>query len=580
MTIKPLPKVHVNEITPKQFDDIFLDRLPVIITGTTACPAELDLDTLEQHCGGWVPGNYVKVQADPEDEEEKGEWAGLEDAGDPDERVDLLEFARRMGPRSRGEVDADIDAPPRYMFDVSMTNLCPSLLRDVRVPSHFVGAFASQYLWRRYERDDPRKCSNMPFMNLYLAEKWFETDLHIDSAHTSFVASMCEGRKRWRVLSRDEFADHRPILAMARKGAMIEVDDGDGNSHGTWVNAEIRRPFDTWSRDSALTLEESIVDFDVFEGTLQPGEILYIPPGAPHAAVTLDDSIMVASNDQSIQSLREIGLYCDEDPSWFGCGHFREKLSVVEANYEDYRDNVAREETTFAEAFDCERAVESLSRTRLELSRQNIEAETGKGAPIIVMKYVRNCLHCVRLLDMLDILGDSSATKIRFAVLNCPGGDCHGGNTTKGKIKSDYDRILEMTRDEPPEFVYVAAATGPQSRGGSAVRGMFSDDGRGFDVSHYYGPLDADFLKVWINARTGERLYDDVSPRWMERWISCWHRINGATAASLRGVGVPPTADDVAWISAFVVLFALATPFLLVCYARANEPSVGEKKKI
>ena len=41
----------------------------------------------------------------------------------------------------------------------------------------------------------------------------------------------------------------------------------------------------------------------VYEGVLSPGETLYIPPGAAHAAHALDDSLMIASNDHSVDSL-------------------------------------------------------------------------------------------------------------------------------------------------------------------------------------------------------------------------------------------------------------------------------------
>lgn len=46
------------------------------------------------------------------------------------------------------------------------------------------------------------------------------------------------------------------------------------------------------------------------EGVLGPGDLLYIPPGAPHAAETLDDSLMFASNDGSFKSMDLLRKVC------------------------------------------------------------------------------------------------------------------------------------------------------------------------------------------------------------------------------------------------------------------------------
>ena len=43
---------------------------------------------------------------------------------------------------------------------------------------------------------------------------------------------------------------------------------------------------------------------------LAPGEMLYIPSGALHAAETLDHSMMLASNDGTFQSMYELAEVC------------------------------------------------------------------------------------------------------------------------------------------------------------------------------------------------------------------------------------------------------------------------------
>eukprot|EP00814_Leptocylindrus_danicus_P003859 CAMPEP_0116011306 /NCGR_PEP_ID=MMETSP0321-20121206/4496_1 /TAXON_ID=163516 /ORGANISM="Leptocylindrus danicus var. danicus, Strain B650" /LENGTH=478 /DNA_ID=CAMNT_0003480527 /DNA_START=45 /DNA_END=1479 /DNA_ORIENTATION=+ len=476
MMVEPLPKVHVDDLKD-QFDEMYLDQLPVIITGTTACPGQLsDFQHINRHCGGWVPGNYVKTKANNANE---AQWAGFNKATGFDEKIDFLNFVESMG---RSD-----DISPRFMFDVSMVDICPQLLPHILLPPQFVGIFASQYLWHRYEDDDVRKCSNMPFMNMYLAEAGFETDLHIDSAHTAFIASMCVGRKKWRVITHSNFDQFYSELVLRDTG--IKVD-------GKWVNSEIRRPFETWSDQSSPLLS---MDISVYEGILEPGEILYIPPGAPHAAITLDQSLMVASNDQSIQSLREIDHYCDKHASWFGCNHFRSRLPTVEENYEEHADKIERHSMAFAKAFDCERAVDTLTRQYLNITSKNFQDEIRKG-PIIVMKYVRSCLHCLQLFKMLE--ESIRLSSLRFGVLNCPVGKCDRSSN------KDYNKFSDMTREEPPEFVFISCHPGT---------GSFRGTPNAFDttiIAHYFGPIEVDFLKVWIMMKTKNDEAYDVSPWW------------------------------------------------------------------
>lgn len=541
MVVEPLPKVHVDDLPPAQFDAIYLDQLPVIITGTTTCPTQLsDFQHIDQHCSGWIPGNYVKTKARDGGE---AEWAGFSKPSGFNENIDFLKFVKSM--------DHSNELSPRFMFDVSMVDLCPQLLSHIHVSPQFVGIFASQFLWHQYRDDDVHKCSNMPFMNMYLAETGFETDLHIDSAHTAFMASMCIGRKKWRVITNSDFDHFYSELALADTGLKI---------NGKWVNSEIRRPFETWSDKSSALVS---MDITVYEGILEPGEILYIPPGAPHAAITLDQSLMVASNDQSIHSLREIDHYCNKHASWFGCNHFRSRLPIIDENYSKYAGKIVRNSMTFANAFDCKRAVEILTRQYLDITPENFEDEMRIG-PIIVMKYVRSCLRCLQLFNMLEKTISSSS--LRFGVFNCRVGKCDRSPN------DDYNKISEMIREEPPEFVLVSSHTEKGSfRGTSLVSSK--------TITHYFGPLDVDFLKVWIMMKTENESAYNVSPRWWYHLIKLIHCINSAIVVFLHTVGIPPTADDVAWICSIIVLIVVASPCMAFMLTRTNNLGADDKKR-
>ena len=127
-----------------------------------------------------------------------------------------------------------------------MAEICPEMMSDVMIPGHFVSVFANQNKYRKtksvsssspteklrgnsihnditkmtseslrenQELDDELSiddvCTDLPFYNMYLAEDSFQTDLHIDAHHSSFMASMCVGRKLWRVMTNQDFGGNR-----------------------------------------------------------------------------------------------------------------------------------------------------------------------------------------------------------------------------------------------------------------------------------------------------------------------------------------------------------------------------------
>merc|ERR1712060_636618 len=106
-----------------------------------------------------------------------------------------------------------------------------------------------------------------------------------DQQNFAFLASMCDGSKRWRVVTNSNLTAFQKELG-ARTGVHLD---------SKLLFSDIQRPFETWEQHSVLQSGKVIV----YEGVLKPGETLYIPSGAPHAAETLGSSLMVASNDGS-----------------------------------------------------------------------------------------------------------------------------------------------------------------------------------------------------------------------------------------------------------------------------------------
>jgi hypothetical protein len=530
--------------------------------GATACPNHLNFDTISHVCKGSVTGNYLRTQGDrtSSSSENNLNWAGLAPAGSEQDTIDLLDFVRSMG---NNHNSSDDQQQLRFLFDVPLVELCPTLLKDIFIPPHFVNRAASQFLYRHLSDEDIGKCESAPFFNMYLAEEGFETNLHVDAAHTAFVASMCQGHKKWRVMLPHDFNMAHAELSWATNQEEKLV-------NGKWIMSDVKRPFETWN--SSVSPLESL-DVVIYEGLLEPNEILYIPPGAPHAATTLDHSLMVASNDQSMQSLHEIIQYCDQDRNqWHGCSHFRDRFSTISENYKLHNhDDLGRKRMSFGQSVDCEEAFSQLAESRLEITPLNFVEEVQKG-PIIIMKYVRSCISCIRYLKMLQTDLDPP---VRLGVLNCPDGTCPPGES------KEYQKVLPMIRSTCPEFVFVT----PSDYYKNAIRGIGinSDHSRQNEregtmtVIHYYGPLQIDFLKVWIGLKTGSKV--DISPSWYKSFIVACHMMNSVSVAYLQGRGVPPMADDAIGFSAVLFLFVVISACIILCGTLRTGKSSPKKQK-
>ena len=60
--IVPIPRFHVDALSPKEFDDLYLDKQPVILSSTTFCPEDLTAENIGTFCHGDVQ-NFIKIEA-------------------------------------------------------------------------------------------------------------------------------------------------------------------------------------------------------------------------------------------------------------------------------------------------------------------------------------------------------------------------------------------------------------------------------------------------------------------------------------------------------------------------------------
>lgn len=522
--LQPLPKIHISNLSTKAFEETFLNKQPLILVGSTICPTDMDFMTIHEHCHGQIPSNYVHRKRN----DTESVWAGLQ-AGDKTQMIDFTEWADHMSAYDNEKKNES----PEFLFDVPMVEICPSFYGKISIPAHFIGKFASQFKHRKTNKrkskssrmkqsDGLRKtkesenskdqnnnidsqkilnelCTNLPFFNIYMAEKSFQTDLHIDAGHTSFMASMCVGRKQWRVMTNQDYA--KSYNGIGLEGVPL----GDKHIMGT-----IRSPFNTWINNENDENKNDLQDINgtIYEGILNPGELLYIPAGFPHAATTLDNSIMIASNDHSLDNLQEGIAFCDHvDNDHVACPGLRQKFKAFTDHKDDddvVQATMKHQPMSLPQSTGCEKTYQLL----LDVNKQNSFVEILptnfhlyiQKRPLIIMKSQKNCGYCLYLLKHWDRIISDYSPPVQFGVLNCFQGQCQYGDN---HLYKQLMQRLEGTTS--PQLLFVSL---DQSR-------------KTLEFVDYYGQYTFDDIRVWASYNTGSAI--SLDPIWYKFLWTTFH---------------------------------------------------------
>jgi len=255
--VLPIAQININNSDALSvFFEKYHGRLPVVFEGALSnWPAmRWTTDSLAQLCASAELPVYAYDTSSKE-------WAALRETGN----MKLSAYFARFFGRATTFEKASLERPP-YGLEMGLRNECPELLEDVRIPAPF-----SDDLLARYYRKSA-------WPTLIVGPAGTRSGLHRDTHDFPFWMALFVGRKRWRIFLHEETA-LRPYYRADRNGF----------------------DFDPFQPD--FTTFPGLGKASVFEHILKPGELLYIPNGAPHAAQNHEDAIAISSNYLDAHSL-------------------------------------------------------------------------------------------------------------------------------------------------------------------------------------------------------------------------------------------------------------------------------------
>lgn len=213
-------------------------------------------------------------------DEASAKWARLEFVGV--KRFD--EFLQaHIEPYDR--LDAPRNSP--QLFDYSIWQHCAeSLGSQVSMPSKWFPVDLYTYAAAQIQ---PVTGSAGP--TLFVAPRGSGSSLHVDTLQTNFWMALCSGRKRWRLVNRDEMSLLRPLY-LADLNPVFPMDLEDGQARGV----------------------------KVYETILEADDLIFVPAGWPHQVDNLETSMAISSNFIDSSNLRrsleeaEMLANVEEDP--------------------------------------------------------------------------------------------------------------------------------------------------------------------------------------------------------------------------------------------------------------------------
>ena len=281
----PMAVEDARTLTAERFEREYAKpRVPVLIRGWSL---DLTWDSLVRTCGHLRPPLRTRGTSDA--------WAGLEYARGSNGRqgpktlADVVSGAKEGGMLHEGDV---------FDWDATRPGGCGTLLETLVVPKYFSGALGffgpGLFVQRNASGGGP----------------------HEDAFATSFWQYLAEGRKRWRVAAPGAASD---LYATARDWADAHFPDvrcpkspyARAFAGGDAADCGAPRPAELFGDVPGLA---------VWEAVAEPGDLVYVPPTAPHQVRTLAPSLALSMNRLEAAALpdAQASLYVAAPESGFG----------------------------------------------------------------------------------------------------------------------------------------------------------------------------------------------------------------------------------------------------------------------
>jgi diaminobutyrate-2-oxoglutarate transaminase len=235
---QPLPVDVRQRLTPDQFRAEYAGRSPVVLRGAAAgLPA----------VSTWEPGHLAALAPDLRVRLKVGQVSDGHTA-----TVRLADYVRELTAwEARAAGTPDPGEPPGYLHDVPLLSMVPALRADLEpFPAEYFPAFFRDRWWT--------------FTQFFVGPSGALTPLHFDTLLTHNLFFQVHGSKRFVMV---DAADREHCYTYNWRWSAVDPDEPDPERFPAFRNATVRTC------------------------VVEPGDVLYMPPGTLHKVTSLSTSV-------------------------------------------------------------------------------------------------------------------------------------------------------------------------------------------------------------------------------------------------------------------------------------------------
>jgi len=286
----PVDRRNASELSVREFIESYArPGNPVIITGLNLTREEpWTLEFFKQTCN-----KSVELR---EKNASKKSWGRLQDAGE----LPLAEFIDTFATNATRK--------KWYLHDRPLPLLCPEVFGPApytgfHMPKYFAGDYFQRGAFVRYQHSWP---------SLFVGSEETESALHVDAGGTNFWLHLLSGRKEWRFYSR------RDLINLYWKPSTAHY----------YIDAF--RP----KQEFFPLLKHA----DLYTGIQEPGELMFIPGGNPHAVRNLKPIHGVSMNYVDASNVWMYIWTQLQEEEWGAVEMFTDNVSIPHGLRSDQQD--------------------------------------------------------------------------------------------------------------------------------------------------------------------------------------------------------------------------------------------------
>jgi len=241
LNVVSIDVVHWKNLSMRKFMRKYASQsMPVVIRGLPMTRSPWTLEHIKSKCGN--ASALLKQR-----KINSTNWGGLEEA-------EVLKIADFIDTFRTNETRKEY-----YLHDWSLPHYCPKILgeppyEEFLMPRYFAGDYFQRVFPNGYQHSWP---------SLFIGANGTQSDMHVDSGGTNFWLYLLSGKKEWRFYPQDDIINLYEIPETVKYYA---------------------DPFEPDVQKYPLMTRAKM-----YQATQEPGDLVFIPGGCPHAVRNLDD---------------------------------------------------------------------------------------------------------------------------------------------------------------------------------------------------------------------------------------------------------------------------------------------------